>query len=277
MLNKKNKGFTLIELLAVIALLAIVGITSYSIIRRTMMKAKLKAIQTTEASLEKQIKDRVTLRDEVICYHSFGKEKTFSSNFINVCNKNSYVDEEAKKRGLKTKQVYGTKNCKELYNLPDDYRMSVYYQPAQHAIYMYFGINWEGKLKEYSEVKSLSKFNEYISDYNQVPIAYDTSVTISDLNKYRNKYKKEPMVIDVNNLFKNSEEDFYNLKIKWDSSNKELGNQKLTDYLKIINDIKENDDYQINEVADEVAEKLGTSDEVTIENACRALYGRDFD
>ncbi|MCI5733317.1 MAG: prepilin-type N-terminal cleavage/methylation domain-containing protein [Tenericutes bacterium] len=61
MLNKKNKGFTLIELLAVIALLAIVGITSYNIINKRLKTSKAKANYLAMKNLVKEIEDTIIL------------------------------------------------------------------------------------------------------------------------------------------------------------------------------------------------------------------------
>ena len=178
MLFKKNKGFTLIELLAVIALLAIVGIASYNIIRKTMMNAKLKTIQTTATTLEKQAKDKITLKDEYLCYTK-DADNTFSSSSIAVCNKDiSSCHNGETYAGCK--RYYGNKKCNSLYNLTDDYRMAVYYQPATNHIYMYFGIMWDGKLKEYSEVKSQKNYKDFILKYNEREIAELSKRALSD-------------------------------------------------------------------------------------------------
>lgn len=195
MLNKKNKGFTLIELLAVIALLAIVGITSYSIIRRTMMNAKLKAIQTTASTLEKQAKDKVTLKDEYLCYGR-SVDSAFSSSSIAVCNQN-YDDCHNDTEYAGCKRYFGNKKCSSLYNLTDDYRMTVYYQPATNHIYMYFGIMWDGKLKEYSEVKSQKNYDAFISKYNAREIA---ELSKRELSNTENNIYNEYITYDGNNL-----------------------------------------------------------------------------
>ena len=249
MLNKKNKGFTLIELLAVIALLAIVGITSYSIIRRTMMNAKLKAIQTTASTLEKQAKDKVTLKDEYLCYTK-DADNTFSSSSIAVCNtNNNSCHNNTKYAGCK--RYFGNKKCNSLYNLTDDYRMAVYYQPATSHIYMYFGIMWDGKLKEYSEVKSKKNYKEFIEKYNAREIA---ELSTRELSK--------------------TEDNIYNEYISWDEEKGLLAGKKLEEYTyKYDSDpkkIRRGSTLTVDEISDSLGEP--TNKKVKVSDACNALY-----
>lgn len=249
MLNKKNKGFTLIELLAVIALLAIVGITSYSIIRRTMMNAKLKAIQTTATTLEKQAKDKVTLKEEYLCYTK-DVDSTFSSSSIAVCNtSNTSCHKDTEYEGCK--RYFGNKKCNSLYNLTDDYRMGVYYQPATSHIYMYFGIMWDGKLKEYSEVKSKQKYKDFIEKYNAREIAELSTRALSS-----------------------TEDNIYNEYITWDNDKRLLAGKKLKEYT-----YKDNSDQKkirrgSTRTVEEISDSLGTpvNKKIKVSDACSALY-----
>ncbi len=231
MLNKKNKGFTLIELLAVIALLAIVGITSYSIIRRTMMKAKLKAIQTTATTLEKQAKDKITLKDEYLCYGR-SVDSAFSSSSIAVCN-TSYDDCHNNTEYAGCKRYFGNEKCSSLYNLTDDYRMTVYYQPATNHIYMYFGIMWDGKLKEYSEVKSQKNYDHFISKYNAREIA---ELSKRELSNTENNIYNEYITYDGNNLaginiskYKGIQQSKFTIKSNLDDKVNSAGQVKVSD------------------------------------------------
>ncbi len=250
MLNKKNKGFTLIELLAVIALLAIVGIASYNIIRRTMKNAKIKAIQTTATTLEKQAKDKVTLKDEYLCYAK-DVDDTFSSSTIAVCNTNINSC-----NGGKTyegcKRYYGNKKCNSLYNLTDDYRMSVYYQPATNYIYMYFGIMSDGKLKEYSEVKSEKNYEDFIKKYNERKIAELSTRALSD-----------------------TEDNIYNEDITWDKDNGTLAGKKLEKYTyKYDSDstkIRRGSTEEVDDISNSLDKKT-TNEKIKVSDACNALY-----
>lgn len=235
MLNKKNKGFTLIELLAVIALLAIVGITSYSIIRKSMLKAKLKAIQTTATTLEKQAKDRITLKDEYLCYRDV--DSTFAGGSTHVCN-TSIVNCNDNKEYAGCKRYYGNKKCSSLYNLTDDYRMAVYYQPYSEKIFMYFGIMWDGKLKEYSEVKSRPNYEKFIERYNAKPIAKLPSTKLDD---------------EKNNI--------YDEYITWDGT--KLAWKEISEY----KGVQQNE----TDIKEELNAKASNG-KVKVETACSILY-----
>lgn len=247
MLNKKNKGFTLIELLAVIALLAIVGITSYSIIRRTMMNAKLKAIQTTATTLEKQAKDKVTLKEEYLCYTK-DVDSTFSSSSIAVCNtSNTSCHKDTKYEGCK--RYFGNKKCNSLYNLTDDYRMGVYYQPATSHIYMYFGIMWDGKLKEYSEVKSKKNYKDFIEKYNAREIAELSTRALSS-----------------------TEDNIYNEYITWDKGL--LAGKKLEEYTYDDSDpekIRRGSTRAVVSISANLDSKANNK-KIKVSDACSALY-----
>lgn len=249
MLNKKNKGFTLIELLAVIALLAIVGITSYSIIRRTMKNAKLKAIQTTASTLEKQAKDKITLKDEYLCYGR-SVDSTFSSSSIAVCNK-SYDSCHDNTEYEGCKRYFGNKKCSSLYNLTDDYRMAVYYQPKTDHIYMYFGIMWDGKLKEYSEVKSQDNYKNYIKGYNAREIAELSKRALSD-----------------------TEDNIYDEYITWDKDKGLLAGKKLEEYKYKYDSDPEKIRRGSTLTVDEISRNLGepANKKVKVSDACNALY-----
>lgn len=248
MLNKKNKGFTLIELLAVIALLAIVGITSYSIIRRTMMKAKLKAIQTTATTLEKQAKDKITLKDEYLCYGR-SVDSAFSSSSIAVCNRSNDCHNNTEYAGCK--RYFGNKKCSSLYNLTDDYRMTVYYQPATNRIYMYFGIMWDVKLKEYFEVKSQDNYKNFIQGYNAREIAELSKRELSD-----------------------TEDNIYDEYITWDKDKGLLAGKKLEEYkYKYDSDpkkIRRGSTLTVDEISDSLGEP--TNKKVKVSDACKILY-----
>lgn len=249
MLNKKNKGFTLIELLAVIALLAIVGITSYSIIRRTMKNAKLKAIQTTASTLEKQAKDKVTLKEEYLCYTK-DADNAFSSSSIAVCNtSNTSCHNNTEYAGCK--RYFGNEKCSSLYNLTDDYRMAVYYQPATSGIYMYFGIMWDGKLKEYSEVKSQDNYKNFIQGYNERKIAELSTRALSE-----------------------TEDNIYDEYISWDEEKGLLAGKKLEEYTyKHDSDPKKIRRGSTLTVG-EISRNLGkpANKKVKVSDACNALY-----
>ena len=141
---KNKKGFTLIELLAVIVILAIIMVIATMQVNKTIKKSRQDAYELTAKELIKQIKGKIALGEEYRCFNGYYETdvteysesltSVFNGNYRNICNKDVYGNTN---EGRACKRDFGTNTCQKLYNLSDDYRMMVYYQPCTDSVYMF--------------------------------------------------------------------------------------------------------------------------------------------
>ena len=263
---KNKKGFTLIELLAVIVILAIIMVIATMQVNKTIKKAKQDSYEITAKELIKQIKGKIALGEEYRCFngnhepdvteYSESLTSLFNGNYKNICNKYVYGKEN---EGRACKRDFGTNTCQKLYNLSDDYRMMVYYQPCTDSVYMFLDASFgNSKLKgitkthnetfieklgqEDTEVKLYS--NDYKIKVAENTIAYNKIVN-EDKNKECEKDKE-------GKLINYSYECQLNLKSNEASNKKSLLNEKINNLTGVV---KYNGEYYMG-----------------IEAACELLY-----
>lgn len=192
MLNKKNKGFTLIELLAVIALLAIVGITSYNIINKRLKTSKAKANYLAMKNLVKEIEDTIIL--EGINGNCAGRE--YSCHAQSVLLKNgydlqSYIRNNNKEKYELDKNVNenDTNSGKYIINIsttirPNDYFVVAIKPPKSNKVSNSYKVN----------ISDDGKFLRITSDINN----YNVNGVIATCMKYNKENKsfsyKKPTV-----------------------------------------------------------------------------------
>ena len=245
---KNKKGFTLIELLAVIVILAIIMVIATMQVNKTIKKAKQDSYEITAKELIKQIKGKIALGEEYRCFngnhepdvteYSESLTSLFNGNYKNICNKYVYGKEN---EGRACKRDFGTNTCQKLYNLSDDYRMMVYYQPCTDSVYMFLDASFgNSKLKgitkthnatfieklgqEDTEVKLYS--NDYKIKVAENTIAYNKIVN-EDKNKECEKDKE-------GKLINYSYECQLNLKSNEASNKKSLLNEKINNLTGVV-------------------------------------------
>lgn len=192
MLNKKNKGFTLIELLAVIALLAIVGIISYSIINKRLKISKAKANYLAMQNLVKEIEDTIIL--EGINGNCTDGEYNCHEQSVLLKNGNdlqTYIRTNNKEKYELDKSVVGndTNYDKYIINIsttirPNDYFVVVIKPPKSNKVPNSYNAN----------ISDNGKFLRITSDTNN----YNANGVIATCMKYNKENKsfsyKKPTV-----------------------------------------------------------------------------------
>ena len=113
-------------------------------VNKTIKKARQDSYEITAKELIKQIKDKIALGEEYRYFNGNGDSTVseysksltefFDNNYKNLCNKEV---NPISKKGLECKRDFGANTCQNLYNLSDDYRMMVYYQPCTDKVYMF--------------------------------------------------------------------------------------------------------------------------------------------
>ena len=232
---KSKRGFTLIELLAVIVILAIIVVIATMQVNKTIKKSRQDAYELTAKELIKQIKSKIALGEEYRCFN--GNEETdvteysesltsvFNGNYRNICNKDVYGNTN---EGRACKRDFGTNTCQKLYNLSDDYRMMVYYQPCTDGVYMFLDASVNS-----SKLKGITKThnNTFIEKLGQT----DTTVGL-----YSNDYKVTVTNegIAYNNITKKNSE-CTNTDYSYECQLK-LGGNKANQKLSMLKEYKNN-------------------------------------
>ena len=217
-------------------------------VNKTIKKARQDSYEITAKELIKQIKGKIALGEEYRCFngnhepdvteYSESLTSLFNGNYKNICNKYVYGKEN---EGRACKRDFGTNTCQKLYNLSDDYRMMVYYQPCTDSVYMFLDASFgNSKLKgitkthnatfieklgqEDTEVKLYS--NDYKIKVAENTIAYNKIVN-EDKNKECEKDKE-------GKLINYSYECQLNLKSNEASNKKSLLNEKINNLTGVV-------------------------------------------
>lgn len=258
---KNKKGFTLIELLAVIVILAIIMVIATMQVNKTIKKARQDAYELTAKELIKQIKGKIALGEEYRCFNGDGEYEVttysksltslFTNNYQSICNTEIWGDTD---KGKSCKRDFGTNTCQKLYNLSDDYRMNVYYQPCTNGVYMFLDASASS-----SKLKGIKKtHNETLIEY-----LYQENTSVG---LYSNKYKitVSDTAIGHNDIKKKNSKcinDYtYECQLKLSSAKAEEKYNKLKEY---------KSDAGINKTVEEHDSKYYMG----IEDACNLLYG----
>ena len=261
---KDKKGFTLIELLAVIVILAIIMVIATMQVNKTIKKARQDSYEITAKELIKQIKGKIALGEEYRCFNGNGDSTVseysnsltefFGNNYKNLCNKEV---NPISKKGLECKRDFGANTCQNLYNLSDDYRMMVYYQPCTDKVYMFLDASFgNSKLKGITKTHDatfIEKLGQkdtevklYSNDY-KIKVAENTIAYNKIVNKNKECEKdKEGKLINY------SYECQLNLKSNEASYKKSLLNEKINNLTDVV---KYNGEYYMG-----------------IKDACKFLY-----
>lgn len=270
---KNKKGFTLIELLAVIVILAIIMVIATMQVNKTIKKAKQDSYEITAKELIKQIKGKIALGEEYRCFngnhepdvteYSESLTSLFNGNYKNICNKYVYGKEN---EGRACKRDFGTNTCQKLYNLSDDYRMMVYYQPCTDSVYMFLDAS-SGN----SKLKGITKtHNETLIEYLHQE---DTSVALySNYYKIRvTEDKKRGYKIGSNFIKKKNR----NSKCIKDYSYECCINDYSYECQLKLNSDKagEKNDKLKESGINKIVEEYDSKSYIGIENACKLLYG----
>ena len=259
---KNKKGFTLIELLAVIVILAIIMVIATMQVNKTIKKARQDSYEITAKELIKQIKGKIALGEEYRCFngnyetdvteYSESLTSVFNGNYRNICNKDVYGNIN---EGRACKRDFGTNTCQKLYNLSDDYRMMVYYQPCTDSVYMFLDASFGN-----SKLKGITKtHNEtFIEKLGQT----DTTVGL-----YSNDYKVTVTNegIAYNNITKKNGE-CTNTDYSYECQLK-LGSDKANQKLSMLKEYKSN----VGTLNSKVV-KHGNKYYMGIKDACELLY-----
>ena len=259
---KNKKGFTLIELLAVIVILAIIMVIATMQVNKTIKKARQDSYEITAKELIKQIKGKIALGEEYRCFngnyetdvteYSESLTSVFNGNYRNICNKDVYGNIN---EGRACKRDFGTNTCQKLYNLSDDYRMMVYYQPCTDSVYMFLDASFGN-----SKLKGITKtHNEtFIEKLGQT----DTTVGL-----YSNDYKVTVTneKIAYNNITKKNGE-CTNTDYSYECQLK-LGSDKANQKLSMLKEYKSN----VGTLNSKVV-KHGNKYYMGIKDACEFLY-----
>jgi len=256
---KNKKGFTLIELLAVIVILAIIMVIATMQVNKTIKKARQDAYELTAKELIKQIKGKIALGEEYRCFNGDGEYEVtgysksltslFSNNYQNICSGGT--------KGEPCKRDFGTNTCQKLYNLSDDYRMMVYYQPCTKGVYMFLDASASS-----SKLKGITKtHNETLIEYLHQE---DTSVAL-----YSNDYK-----ITVTEEKKRGYKIGYNFIKKKNSNSKCINDYSYECQLNLSSAQADEKNNKLKESGiNKIVEELDSKNYIGIENACKLLYG----
>ena len=261
---KDKKGFTLIELLAVIVILAIIMVIATMQVNKTIKKARQDSYEITAKELIKQIKGKIALGEEYRCFNGNGDSTVseysksltefFGNNYKNLCNKEV---NPISKKGLECKRDFGANTCQNLYNLSDDYRMMVYYQPCTDKVYMFLDASsGNSKLKGITKTHNATFIEKLGQEDTEVKLySNDYKIKVAEntiaYNKIVNK-NKECEKDEKGKLINYSYECQLNLKSNEASYKKSLLNEKINNLTDVV---KYNGEYYMG-----------------IEDACKFLY-----
>ena len=265
---KDKKGFTLIELLAVIVILAIIMVIATMQVNKTIKKARQDSYEITAKELIKQIKGKIALGEEYRCFNGNGDSTVseysnsltefFGNNYKNLCNTSpDSPTKENRNNGLECKRDFGTNTCQNLYNLSDDYRMMVYYQPCTDKVYMFLDASFgNSKLKGITKTHNATFIEKLGQEDTEVKLySNDYKIKVAEntiaYNKIVNK-NKECEKDEKGKLINYSYECQLNLKSNEASYKKSLLNEKINNLTDVV---KYNGEYYMG-----------------IEDACKFLY-----
>lgn len=237
---KNKKGFTLIELLAVIVILAIIMVIATMQVNKTIKKSRQDAYELTAKELIKQIKGKIALGEEYRCFngnhetdvteYSESLTSLFNANYKNICNKDV---KENITEGRACKRDFGTNTCQKLYNLSDDYRMMVYYQPCTDSVYMFLDASsGNSKLKGITKTHN-ETFIEKLDQTNTTVGLYSNNYKITVTNEkiaYNNITKKNGECTNTDYSY----ECQLNLDSKTASDKKVLLNKKINSLNNVV-------------------------------------------
>ena len=160
---------------------------------------------------------------------------------------------------MECKRDFGTNTCQNLYNLSDDYRMMVYYQPCTDSVYMFLDASsGNSKLKGITKTHNatfIEKLGQtdtevklYSNDY-KIKVAENTIACNKIVNEDKNKECEKD---EEGKLINYSYECQLNLKSNEASVKKNLLNKKINDLDSVV---KYNGEYYMG-----------------IKDACKFLY-----
>ena len=157
---KDKKGFTLIELLAVIVILAIIMVIATMQVNKTIKKSRENSFKISYESLKRQVKQKIVTGEDYLWF----AYKDANNKLINLTD---------------VLTDYGTSSCQSLYNISNDYVMSVGYQPYNGDIVLNLGPD-DGKFNGVNAISTVienvgsSKMYKSKMLDNNYKISYDS-------------------------------------------------------------------------------------------------------
>ena len=198
---KDKKGFTLIELLAVIVILAIIMVIATMQVNKTIKKSRENSFKISYESLKRQVKQKIVTGEDYLCFNSqhYNSDEEmfqdmnvfFGNNFSAICGSGDLNEMKSKTlenyKDANNKLInltdvltdFGTSSCQSLYNISNDYVMSVGYQPYNGDIVLNLGPD-DGKFNGVNAISTVienvgsSKMYKSKMLDNNYKISYDS-------------------------------------------------------------------------------------------------------